>query len=66
MPPSLTTLQWLASGRLSLFPGGPSGPAGFLLKISTFDYELRLGAIWPSENIRVTSGKVALHVAVMQ
>jgi hypothetical protein len=42
----------LASGRLPPFPGGPSGPAGFLQRISTFDYVivsflsgLRLGAI---------------------
>jgi hypothetical protein len=35
MPPSLTTLQCLLPGGCHLFRAAPSGPAGFLQRIST-------------------------------
>src|SRR5271165_1228720 len=43
MPPSLTTLQCLLPGGCQPFPGGPSGPAGFLQRISTL-----IGSLFPS------------------
>jgi hypothetical protein len=61
----------LASGRLPPFPGGPSGPAGFLQRISTFDYVivsflsgLRLGAIcriFSSTPLRVAPPRVTFQ-----